>query len=331
MTSFILRRLAYALPTLILISFFSFVVINLPPGDYMTTMQATLVSQAGMSPGEARRLVQQMREAYGLDQPFLVRYGQWVGGIVTRGDFGFSFAYRRPVSEVIWARLGMTLLVALLAHMLSVIVGVLIGIYSATHQHTLGDNAFTVLAFLGLSIPNFFLALLIMYVLVFHFGQHVGGFFSPEYVIAPWSWERFVDFMKHLWVPVVVVGTAGTARNMRVMRANLLDVLNHNYVRTARSKGLSERKVVYKHAVRNAIQPIIMYLGVAMPFLLSGEIVTSAVLNLPTMGPVFLRALVNQDMYLAGSFLMLLAFVLVVSNLLADIALGWVDPRISYA
>jgi peptide/nickel transport system permease protein len=331
MTSFILRRLVYALPTLILISFFSFVVINLPPGDYMTTMQATLVSQAGMSPGEARRLVQQMREAYGLDQPFMVRYVQWVGGIVTRGDFGFSFAYRRPVSEVIWARLGMTLLVALLAHMLSVIVGVLIGIYSATHQHTLGDNAFTVLAFLGLSIPNFFLALLIMYVLAFHFGQHVGGFFSPEYVIAPWSWDRFVDFLKHLWVPVVVVGTAGTARNMRVMRANLLDVLNSNYVRTARSKGLSERKVIYKHAVRNAIQPIIMYLGVAMPFLLSGEIVTSAVLNLPTMGPVFLRALVNQDMYLAGSFLMLLAVVLVVSNLLADIALGWVDPRISYA
>jgi peptide/nickel transport system permease protein len=331
MTSFILRRLVYALPTLILISFFSFVVINLPPGDYMTTMQATLVSQAGMSPGEARRLVQQMREAYGLDQPFMVRYVQWVGGIVTRGDFGFSFAYRRPVAEVIWARLGMTLLVALLAHMLSVIVGVLIGIYSATHQHTLGDNAFTVLAFLGLSIPNFFLALLIMYVLAFHFGQHVGGFFSPEYVIAPWSWDRFVDFLKHLWVPVVVVGTAGTARNMRVMRANLLDVLNSNYVRTARSKGLSERKVVYKHAVRNAIQPIIMYLGVAMPFLLSGEIVTSAVLNLPTMGPVFLRALVNQDMYLAGSFLMLLAVVLVVSNLLADIALGWVDPRISYA
>jgi peptide/nickel transport system permease protein len=314
-----------------LISFFSFVVINLPPGDYMTTMQATLVSQAGMSPGEARRLVQQMREAYGLDQPFMVRYVQWVGGIVTRGDFGFSFAYRRPVAEVIWARLAMTLLVALLAHMLSVIVGVLIGIYSATHQHTLGDNAFTVLAFLGLSIPNFFLALLIMYVLAFHFGQHVGGFFSPEYVIAPWTWDRIVDFLKHLWVPVVVVGTAGTARNMRVMRANLLDVLNSNYVRTARSKGLSERKVVYKHAVRNAIQPIIMYLGVAMPFLLSGEIVTSAVLNLPTMGPVFLRALVNQDMYLAGSFLMLLAVVLVVSNLLADIALGWVDPRISYA
>ncbi len=331
MTAFILRRLVYALPTLILISFFSFVVINAPPGDYMTTMQATLVSQAGMSPGEARALVQQMREAYGLDRPFLVRYGQWIGNIVTRGDFGFSFSFRRPVSEVIWSRLGMTLLVALLAHMFSVIVGVLIGIYSATHRNSVGDSAFTVLAFLGLSIPNFFLALLIMYVLVFHFGQHVGGFFSPQYVIAPWTWDRFVDFLQHLWVPVVVVGTAGTARNMRVMRANLLDVLNSNYVRTARSKGLSERKVIYKHAVRNSLQPIIMYLGVAMPFLLSGEIVTSAVLNLPTMGPVFLNALVTQDMYLAGSFLMLLAVVLVISNLLADIVLAWVDPRISYA
>lgn len=330
MIAFILRRLIYAVPTLILISFFSFVVINLPPGDYMTTMQATLVSQAGMSPGEARQLVQQMRSAYGLDQPFMVRYVQWVGAIVSRGDFGFSFTYRRPVSEVIWSRIGMTLLVALLAHVLSVVVGVLIGIYSATHRNTLGDSAFTVLAFLGLSIPNFFLALVIMYVLAFQFGQHVGGFFSPQYVIAPWSWERFVDFAKHLWVPVVVVGTAGTARNMRVMRANLLDVLNQNYVRTARSKGLSDRVVIFKHAVRNAIQPIIMYLGVAMPFLLSGEIVTSAVLNLPTMGPVFLNALVTQDMYLAGSFLMLLAIVLVISNLLADIALGWVDPRITY-
>jgi peptide/nickel transport system permease protein len=331
MTAFILRRLIYAVPTLILISFFSFVVINLPPGDYMTTMQNTLVSQAGMSPGEARQLADQMRRAYGLDQPFLVRYGQWVGAIIARGDFGFSFMYRRPVSEVIWSRLAMTLLVALSAHVLSVLVGVIIGIYAATHRNTLADNAFTVLAFLGLSVPNFFLALAIMYVLAFHFGQHVGGFFSPEYVIAPWSWDRFVDFLKHFWVPVVVVGTAGTARNMRVMRANLLDVLNQNYVRTARSKGVAERGVIYKHALRNAIQPIIMYLGMAMPFLLSGEIVTSTVLNLPTMGPVFLSALVVQDMYLAGSFLMLLAIILVVSNLLADIALGWVDPRITYA
>lgn len=331
MLTFILRRLAYALPTLAMISFFSFLIIELPPGDYMTTLQGTLVSQSGMSPGEARRLTNQMREEYGLDQPFLVRYGQWVSAIVTRGDFGFSFIFRRPVSEIIWQRLGLTLLVALCAHIVSVVIGVLIGIYSATHRNTPLDHAFTVLAFVGFSVPNFFLALVIMYVLAFGFGQHVGGFFSPDYVIAPWSWGRFVDFLKHFWIPVVVVGLAGTARNMRVMRGNLLDVLSQNYVRTARSKGLSNRLVIFKHAVRNAVQPIVMYLGVALPFLLQGEVVTSAVLNLPTMGPVFLQSLISQDMYLAGSFLMMLAVVLVIGNLLADIALVWVDPRVSYA
>lgn len=330
MLSFILRRSLYTVPTLVLISFFSFLIIELPPGDYMTTLQSTLVSQAGMSPGEARKLTDQMRREYGLDQPFLVRYQQWVSAIVTRGDFGFSFIFRRPVSEIIWQRLGMTLFVALCAHIVSVVLGVLVGIYSATHRNTFLDYGFTVLAFVGFSVPNFFLALLIMYVLAFGFGQHVGGFFSPEYVIAPWSWPRFVDFLKHFWVPVLVVGLAGTARNMRVMRGNLLDVLNQNYVRTARSKGLPNRLVIFKHAVRNAVQPIVMYLGVALPFLLQGEIITSAVLNLPTMGPVFLQSLVTQDMYLAGSFLMLLAVVLVIGNLLADIALVWVDPRVSY-
>ena len=330
MLSFILKRIGYAVPTLVLISFFSFLIIELPPGDYMTTLQNTLVAQSGMSPGEARALTNRMREEYGLDKPFLVRYGQWVGAIVTRGDFGFSFIFRRPVSEVIWQRLGLTLLVALCAHVLSVVSGVLIGIFSATHRNTFFDHAATVLAFLGFSIPNFFLALVIIYVLAFHFGQHVGGFFSPDYVIAPWSWARLVDFLKHFWVPVLVVGLAGTARNMRVMRGNLLDVLNQNYVRTARAKGLANNRVIFKHAVRNAIQPIVMYLGVALPFLLQGEIVTSAVLNLPTMGPVFLQSLVTQDMYLAGSFLMLLAVVLVIGNLLADIALVWVDPRVSY-
>jgi len=169
-----------------------------------------------------------------------------------------------------------------------------------------------------------------MYVLSFKFGMHVGGFFSPQYVIAPWSLERLIDFLQHFWVPVLVVGLAGTARNMRVMRSNLLDVLHQQYVQTARAKGLEERVVIYRHAVRNAIQPLVMYLGIALPFLLQGEIVTSAVMNLPTMGPVFLAALTTQDMYLAGSFLLLLATVLVIGNLLADIALAWVDPRVRY-
>lgn len=330
MKSFILRRLMYAVPTLLLISFISFVVIELPPGDYMTTIQQNLMAQAGLSASEAREIADQMRRVYGLDQPFLVRYLNWITGIITRGDFGFSFIFRRPVSEVIWSRLGMTLLVAFCSHMISVVVGVLIGIYSATHRNSIFDTTATIFAFVGLSMPNFFLALVIMYVLSFKFGMHVGGFFSPQYVLAPWSWERIVDFLKHFWVPVLVVGLAGTARNMRVMRSNLLDVLHHQYVQTARAKGLSERVVIYRHAVRNAIQPLVMYLGIAMPFLLQGEIVTSAVMNLPTMGPVFLAALTTQDMYLAGSFLMLLAGVLVVGNLLADIALAWVDPRVRY-
>lgn len=330
MLSLLAARLIYAIPTLILISFLSFVVIDLPPGDYMTTFQQTLVAQAGMTPADAQALADEMRRIYGLDRPFLQRYGSWIQAIVTKGDFGYSFMYRRPVVEVILPRLGMTLLVALAAHMVSVIVGVAIGIYSATNRNSLGDTVGTIFAFLGLSTPNFFMALLIMYILAFRMGQHVGGFFSPEFVVADWSWARFVDFLKHFWVPVFVVGLAGTARNMRVMRANLLDVLSQMYVQTARAKGLSEQLVIYKHAVRNAIQPIIMYLGVAMPFLLQGELVTSAVLNLPTMGPVFLNALTTQDMYLAGSFLMLLAAVLVLGNILADIALAWVDPRVRY-
>jgi len=330
MKSFILRRLIYAVPTLLFISFISFVVIELPPGDYMTTIQQNLMAQAGLSASEAREVADQMRRIYGLDQPFLVRYINWITAIITRGDFGFSFIFRRPVSEVIWSRLGMTLLVALCSHLISVVVGVLIGIYSATHRNSVFDTVATVFAFVGLSMPNFFLALVIMYVLSFKFGMHVGGFFSPEYVLAPWSVERVIDFLKHFWVPVLVVGLAGTARNMRVMRSNLLDVLHLQYVQTARAKGLPEQAVIYRHAVRNAIQPLVMYLGIAMPFLLQGEIVTSAVMNLPTMGPVFLAALTTQDMYLAGSFLMLLAVVLVVGNLLADIALAWVDPRVRY-
>ncbi|HLS91108.1 MAG TPA: ABC transporter permease [Limnochordia bacterium] len=330
MRSYILRRLMYAVPTLLLISFIAFVVIELPPGDYMTTIQQNLMAQAGLSVSEAREIADQMRRVYGLDKPFLVRYFNWVSGIITRGDFGFSFIYRRPVSEVIWGRLGMTLLVALSSHLISVVVGVLIGIYSATHRNSFFDAAATVFAFIGLSMPNFFLALVIMYVLSFKFGMHVGGFFSPQYVIAPWSLERLIDFLQHFWVPVLVVGLAGTARNMRVMRSNLLDVLHQQYVQTARAKGLEERVVIYRHAVRNAIQPLVMYLGIALPFLLQGEIVTSAVMNLPTMGPVFLAALTTQDMYLAGSFLLLLATVLVIGNLLADIALAWVDPRVRY-
>ena len=330
MLAYLIRRIMYAIPMLVLVSFFSFVVINLPPGDYLTTMQMTLQSQAGMSREDAIAMAERMRSRYGLDKPFIVQYYDWVSGIVLRGDFGYSFQHNRPVSEVIWTRLGWTLLIAALCHAVSVIVGVTIGIFSATHKYSIGDNIFTVFAFLGLSVPNFFFALVLMYFLAFHMGVHVGGLFSPQYVIAPWSWDRFVDLLKHLWVPVVVVGLAGTAQNMRIMRGNLMDVLNRQYVETARAKGLSEHKVIYKHAVRNAIQPVIMYMGMALPFLIQGEIIASIILNLPTTGPAFYMALVNQDMYLAGSFLMMIAVVLVIGNLLADFTLAWLDPRVRY-
>jgi peptide/nickel transport system permease protein len=260
----------------------------------------------------------------------LIRYLYWAKGIITKGDFGYSFEYGVPVSKVIWTRLGNTLIVALGAHMLAVCVGVLIGIFSATRQYGLADTIFTVIAFLGLSTPPFFLALLAMYYLAIQMGVDVGGFFSPEYVFAKWSWARFADFLKHISIPIIIVGLPGITRNMRVMRGNLLDILGQMYIRTARAKGLSERVVIYKHAVRNAIQPIIMFLGMAMPFLIQGSIVVSVVLSLPTTGPMLYNAILSEDMYLAGSFLLLLSTVLVVGNFMADILLAWVDPRIRY-
>lgn len=329
MITYIIRRVLVAIPLLIGISIVSFIIIQLPPGDYMTTFQAQLQSQGGLSRDEAERIADEMREKYGLDKPLIVQYTLWMRNIITQGKFGFSFMYKKDAGEIIWRRLGWTMILALSAHALSTIGGLLIGIYSATHQYSLGDHIASFLAFIGLSIPNFFLALVFMYMLVFGVGaSHVGGFHSPQYILAPWSWPKFVDFLQHFWVPVVVVGTAGTARNMRVMRGNLLDVLNSQYVLTARSKGLKEKIVIYKHAVVNALHPIIMYQGMVLPFLIQGAMVTAIVLSLPTTGPMFLDALVFQDMYLAGSFLMMLSVILVIGNLLADIALSWLDPRI---
>lgn len=330
MREYIVRRFIYTVPLLIMISFFSFVIITLPPGDYFSTFQNKLMSQSGLSREEAKEMTNQMRKVYGLDKPFLIQYFTWIKNIVLKGDFGYSLNHRKPVSEVIWVRLGMTILIALGCYFLSVFVGVVMGIFSALKKYSIWDTLITVLAFLGLSIPNFFFALILMYILGVKFGFHVGGLFSPDYAMAPWSWAKFVDFLKHFWVPVVVVGTAGTARNMRVMRSNLLDVLNKQYIKVARSKGISEYLVIYKHALKNAIQPIIMYLGMSLPFLITGSIVSSIVLNLPTTGPMFYDALINQDMYLAGSFLMMLAIILVIGNFISDIILAWLDPRVSY-
>lgn len=330
MISYVIRRSILAIPMLLLVSLIAFFILTLPPGDYMTSYQNQLTSQAGLTTAEAEEMANEMRQKYGLDQPFLIQYYNWIKNIVTNGDFGYSFFYSKSVSAVIWSRMGYTLLIAGLCHFISVFVGVIIGIFSATHKYSFADYIFTVLAFLGVSIPAFFLAIFMMYIFSFELGMGVGGLFSDEYIMAPWSLAKVWDLIKHLWLPVIIVGFAGTARNMRVMRSNLLDVLGLQYIQTAKAKGLKNKTVVYKHAVKNAIKPIVMSMGSALPFLITGEMITSIVLDLPTTGPAFYNALVNQDMYLAGSFLMMIAVILVIGNLLADIALAWVDPRVRY-
>jgi len=270
-----------------------------------------------------------LEQRYALDRPIHVQFWQWITGFV-QGDFGRSFAYNREVSELVWSRLGFTLMISGFSLVFSWLVAVPIGIYSATHKYTMGDQFFTFLSFIGLSVPPFLIALVLMVISSRVFGWSVGGLFSREFVNQPWTWARVVDFLQHLWIPVIVVGLAGTAGIVRMMRGNLLDILNMQYVQTARAKGLKENVVIYKHAVRNALHPLIMSLGMSLPMLIGGETVVSIVLSLPTVGPLYFVALRSQDMFLAGTFLIFLSFMLVIGNFLADIALAMADPRIRY-
>ena len=329
MIGFIVRRLLAAIPLLLAISIMCFVMIQLPPGDFASRYKDNLIERAGMTETEAEEQAQKLRVDLGLDQPMAVQYFRWIWGIVSRGSFGFSFAYKKDVGELIAERLPRTLLLAIGAHVLATFLGVLIGIYSATHKYTLGDNVATVLAFLGMGVPRFFLALALMYLLIFGLGQqHVGALYSPQYAVAPWTWEKFVDLLKHVWPVLAIAGFAGMARNMRVMRSNLLDVLDAQYVTTARAKGLRSSTVVFRHAVPNALHPVVMYQGMALPYMLTGEMEVAIVLSLPTMAPMFYDSLINQDIYVSASFLLILAAVLVLGNLLADILLVMLDPRI---
>jgi peptide/nickel transport system permease protein len=323
---FILQRFIYMIVTLFFVSVVGFIIINLPPGSYIDVYRAQLEAQG--TPTTERQL-QGVINQYALDQPLYIQYWKWISGFV-RGDFGRSFQYNRDVSELIWERLGLTMLISIAALIFTWAVAIPIGIYSATHQYSIGDNLFTFIALIGLSIPNFLLALIIMVIAALGFGQSVGGLFSPEYVDAPWSLGRVIDLLKHLWIPVVVVGMSGTAGLMRIMRGNLLDVLKMAYITSARAKGLKERRVIYGHALRNAIHPLIMILGASLPQIISGATIVSMVLSLPTTGPLYFAALRQQDMYLAGTFLVFLAGMLVVGNFLADLLLAWVDPRIRF-
>ena len=326
MRGYVIKRLIGMVPTLMLISVIVFVVIQLPPGDIVTSTLDRLQAQGVEISAEH---VQNLRAQYKLDKPMVLQYLYWIGNFVT-GDMGYSYLYSRPVNELVWERLGYTLLISISALLFTWAIAVPAGMFSAVRQYSVGDYVLTTVMLVGLATPSFLLALLAMYAGYEWFGISIGGLFSPEYRDAPWSLARVGDFLSHLWIPMIVVGLGGTASTMRILRANLLDELNKPYVVTARAKGVPPIKLLIKYPLRIAINPFISTIGLLLPVLISGEAIVSIVLNLPTTGPALIQAIVNQDMYLAGSFLMLLAILTVVGMLLSDLLLAWADPRIRY-
>lgn len=324
MLTYVVHRLLLMIPTLLLMSLLTFVIINLPPGNYLETLIGEL--KASGETGDLQK-VEFLQKQYGLDQPVLVQYWKWLTGLF-RGDLGYSFEYDRPVSAIIGERLALTFVVSAGAILFTWIVAFPIGVYSATHKYSWTDHGLTFLGFLGLATPNFLLALIVMFVFFTWFGVSAGGLFSLGMESAPWGWAKIVDLLQHLLVPVVVIGTSGTATMIRRLRANLLDELKKPYVVTARAKGLPPGRLLLKYPLRIALNPFISDIGNLLPQVISGSIIVSIVLSLPTTGPMLLRALRTQDMYLAGSFLMLLAVLSVLGVLLSDLALAALDPRI---
>src|SRR4030042_271216 len=320
MIAYILKRILGMIPTFIIISMITFMIIQLPPGDFVTSAQAEIAASGG---GMDASAVEAMRIRYGLDQPIPVQYWRWVNGF-PRGDFGYSLEWSAPVWDIIAGRLGWTLLLSGLALVFMWLVSIPIGIYSARYKYSLGDNMFSFLGFLGLSVPDFMLSLMWLVFATMMLGISASGLYSPQMVNAPWSLIKFLDLLNHLWPPVVIMGVAGTAELLRIMRGNLLDILNQQYVTTARSQAVTEKVVVQKYAVRMAINPLISVLGMQIPKMISSSIIVGLVLSVPTVGPIFLRALITQDMYLAGAILLLMTVMLLIGNLLADIALAWV-------
>jgi peptide/nickel transport system permease protein len=305
----------------------TFAIIQAPPGDYLDSLIAQLAS-SGESISNAQ--VEALRARYGLGEPVWVQYWHWVSHIVTEGDFGQSFEWNRPVSTMIWERMGLTLVVSVTTLLFVWIVALPIGVYSAVKQYSLGDYVFTFLGFIGLAVPSFLLALALMYGALVFFGQSAGGLFSPEYLDAPWSWAKVLDLISHLWIPLIVIGMSHMAALIRVMRANLLDELYKPYVTTARAKGMPEWRLLIAYPVRVALNPFVSTIGWILPSLVSSAIIVSVVLNLPTTGPLLLKALLSQDMYLAGTIILLLSVLTVVGTLISDILLAWLDPRVRY-
>lgn len=326
MLAYIVRRVMIMIPTLIAISIISFTIIQLPPGDFLTTYVAQL-SASGETVDQSE--LDALRERFGLDQPMYIQYLKWAWNFV-HGDFGHSFEWNKPVSELIGERLGLTVLISICTLIFTWVVSVPIGIYSAVRQYSWMDYILTIFGFIGLATPNFLLALVLLWVSYAYFGLSIGGLFSPHFADAPWNFAKVIDLLEHLWVPVVIVGLSHTAKFIRIIRGNLLDELRKPYVVTARAKGLSETRLIFKYPVRVAINPLVSTIGWTLPELISGIAITAVVLNLPTTGPLLLRALMSQDMQLAGTFIMFLSSLTVVGTLISDILLAWVDPRIRF-
>ena len=324
MLSFLTRRLVLALITTWAISIIAFAIIQLPPGDYVTAYIAQLEAQGDfVSEDEAINL----RLEYGLEQPFPVQYYKWMRQAL-KGNFGVAMEYRRPVSEVIGDRLLLTAALTFTSIIFTWILAIPIGIYSAVKQYSVGDYTFTFIGFIGLGVPNFLLALVVLYAGFVWFGANVGGLFSPEMVDAPYGVAKVLDLLNHLWMPSLILAIAGTAQLIRVLRANLLDELQKPYVVTARAKGLSEWRVVLKYPFRVALNPLISTIGYLLPLIVSGSIIVSVVMSLPTVGPLLLKALIAQDMFLAGTIILMIGLMTVVGTFISDILLAWVDPRI---
>jgi peptide/nickel transport system permease protein len=328
MAKYLLRRFITMIFIVFIISILTFGIIQLPPGDYIDQMINRMISQGGQSPDPVT--VQKLKDIYGLNYPLPVQYFKWISKIITRGEFGYSLTYREDAIQIIAERLPATFLLSFSSFMFVWIISLPIGIYSAVKKYSIGDYVVSGVGFVGLAVPSFLLALICLYISYKYFQVSAIGLFSKEFVNAPWSIPRVIDLLKHIWIPMVVIGVGGTAGLIRTLRANLLDELNKPYVDTARAKGLSEARLLWKYPVRHSLNPFISTLGWMLPALISGEVIVAIVLNLPTSGPVLFNALAQQDMYLAAGFIFVLSILTVIGTFVSDVFLAILDPRIRF-
>ncbi len=325
MTAYVIRRFLQMIVIMLIVSIVAFIVIQLPPGDFVDAYVTTI------SGGETftQETIDALRAQFGLDEPFLIQYVKWISNVL-RGNYGVSFQHQRTVADLLGERLPLTLAITLPTAVLVYLIAIPIGIYSALNQYSLLDYLFSFVGFIGLAIPNFLFAIILLYIGSQYFDANVAGLFSPEYELAPWSFGKFLDLLSNLWIPVIVVGTAGTAGTIRVMRGMMLDEMRQPYVETARAKGLSEARLIFKYPVRVAISPVLSTIGFVLPALISGTAIVAIVLNLPTTGPLLLNALLAQDMLLAGSMILFLSLLTVIGTFVSDLLLIWADPRIQF-